>query len=58
MISYGERLLLVGLGIERQLIGARLGSYRVAVEIKELRGRSVIAELEQAIGQYMLYKLL
>jgi len=56
VISYGERFLFVDLGIERQLIGARLGNYRVAVEVKELRGRSVIAELEQAIGQYMLYK--
>ncbi len=58
VISYGERFLFVDLGIEGQFIGARLGDYRVAVEIKELRGRSVIAELEQAIGQYMLYKLL
>jgi len=57
VISYGERFLFVDLGIERQLIGARLGNYRVAVEVKELRGRSVIVELEQAIGQYMLYKL-
>jgi hypothetical protein len=28
------------------------------VEIKELRGQSVIVELEQAIGQYVLYRLL
>ena len=58
VISYGERFLFVDLGIEHQFIGASLGNYRVAIEIKELRGRSVIAELEQAIGQYMLYKLL
>lgn len=28
------------------------------MEIKELRGQSVIVELEQAIGQYVLYRLL
>ena len=39
-------------------IGAERGNTRIAVEIKELRGQSVIVELEQAIGQYVLYRLL
>lgn len=37
---------------------ARRGSSRIAVEIKEFRGNSAIADLEQAIGQYVLYRLL
>jgi hypothetical protein len=58
VISYGERFLFVDLGAESQFIGAEKENCRIAIEIKELRGRSVIAELEQAIGQYVLYQLL
>ena len=58
VISYGERFLFVDLGAESQFIGAEKENCRIAIEIKELRGRSIIAELEQAIGQYVLYQLL
>lgn len=58
VISYGERFLFVDLGVESQCIGAEKDNYRIAIEVKEFRGRSIIAELEQAIGQYMLYQLL
>jgi len=58
VISYGERFLFVDLGISGRFIGAERGSYRIAIEIKELRGKSPIAELEQAMGQYTLYRLL
>lgn len=59
IISYGERFLFVDLGASKtQLIGARRREHEIAVEIKELRGKSLIAELEQAIGQYVLYSLL
>lgn len=67
VITYGERFLFVDLGAENaqvdeqfvgNFIGAQRGNTRIAVEIKELRGQSVIVELEQAIGQYVLYRLL
>jgi len=64
VIAYGERFLFVDLGVEEdpglvgQFIGASRAGRRIAVEIKELRGQSVIVELEQAIGQYVLYRLL
>lgn len=67
VISYGERFLFVDLGatatslsnqITSQFIGAERQGQRIVVEIKEFRGRSVITELEQAIGQYILYRLL
>ena len=63
VISYGERFLFVDLGAVEvsqagELIGAQRQGRRIAVEIKELRGPSVIADLEQAIGQYVLYRLL
>ena len=67
VISYGERFLFVDLaaiegltsnGIQSQFIGARYGDRQIAVEIKEFRGQSAVAALEQAIGQYVLYQLL
>jgi len=65
VISYGERFLFIDLGAtwppppnSGQLIGLQQGDCQIAVEIKEFRGTSVIAELEQAIGQYSLYRLL
>ena len=64
VIAVGERFLFVDLGaddnqeIVGHFIGATCANLRIAVEIKELRGQSVIVELEQAIGQYVLYRLL
>jgi XisH protein len=67
VISFGERFLFVDLGatsangfqrIHGQFIGAKRDNSCIAIEIKEFRGQSVIADLEQAIGQYVLYRLL
>lgn len=67
VISYGERFLFVDLAatesstpdqIFGQFIGAEYQNSRIAIEIKEFGGKSAIADLEQAIGQYILYQLL
>ncbi|WP_449420164.1 XisH family protein [Phormidium nigroviride] len=67
VISYGERFLFVDLAatessninpIQGQFIGAQQRNSRIAVEVKDFRGKSAIADLEQAIGQYILYRLL
>ena len=66
VISYGERFLFIDLGATSdgqsgrfgRFIGASKGSQQIAVEIKTFLGRSAIADLEQAIGQYSLYRLL
>ena len=67
VISYGERFLFVDLGATEggmsgaekgRFIGARRDDKQIAVEIKDFRSKSVVAELEQAIGQYVLYRLL
>jgi hypothetical protein len=61
VIAYGERFLFVDLGAstdEENLIGAQRRNRRIAIEIKKFRSRSTIADLEQAIGQYVLYELL
>jgi hypothetical protein len=65
-IHYGERFLYVDLGVEApalgsndgQIVGAQREGRRIAVEIKEFRGKSVIVDFEHAIGQYVLYRLL
>ena len=64
VISYGERFLFIDLaarldalnGIAGRFIGARRGSSRIVVEIKEFRGNEAIADLEQAIGRDVLYR--
>jgi hypothetical protein len=72
VISYGERFLFVDLGAEESesAMGRKFGSFksrfigacrdgnRIAVEIKEFGSRSVMLDLEQALGQYVLYRLL
>lgn len=67
VISYGERFLFVDLGAteletfdpsQGRFIAAERDNRRIAIEIKEFRGRSAIGDLEQAIGQYVLYRLL
>jgi XisH protein len=67
VISYGERFLFVDLGatesssldrIDGRFIGAEYQNSRIAIEIKEFRSPSAIANLEQAIGQYIIYQLL
>ncbi len=67
VISYGERFLFVDLAattssnikpIKGRFIGAKRKNSRIAIEVKDFRGQSAIADLEQAIGQYMLYRLL
>ncbi|MGK7928988.1 MAG: element excision factor XisH family protein [Spirulina sp.] len=68
VIAYGERFLFIDLGISRsgnalngkhgQLIGIERDRHKIAVEIKEFRGKSFIKNLEQTIGQYTLYRLL
>lgn len=67
VISYGERFLFVDLGAEKiqifekessTIIGAKQGNKKIVVEIKEFRSPSPIVDLEQAIGQYIIYQLL
>lgn len=54
-LSWGGRLLYVDLGAER-LLGAERAGQRIAVEIKSFVGASPVADLERAIGQYVVYR--
>jgi hypothetical protein len=54
-LSWGGKDLYVDLGAE-QLLGAAKGERRIAVEIKSFLGDSDIDDLENALGQFVLYR--
>lgn len=54
-ISYEGDQLYIDLGAE-QLLAAEQGEARIAVEVKGFLGPSVIADVQQAVGQYLLYR--
>lgn len=53
-ISVGRKNLFVDLGAEKVIAAEREGK-RIAVEIKSFEGPSEIHDLEEALGQYLLY---
>ena len=53
-LHWGGKDLYIDLGAERILAAEKAGQ-KIAVEIKSFLGPSVIADLEQALGQYILY---
>lgn len=56
-LKVGERDLFVDLGAERPVIGAQRGAEKIAVEVQSFLGRSAVADLQQALGQYVMYRL-
>ncbi|MGL4880813.1 MAG: XisH family protein [Waterburya sp.] len=54
-IKWGLRELFVDLGAKK-LIATQKGESKIAVKIKSFIGRSPINELENALGQYILYR--
>jgi hypothetical protein len=55
-ISYGGRDLFVDLGAEWSTIGAEKAGQRIAVEIQSFLNPSPVRDLEEAVGQYVIYK--
>jgi hypothetical protein len=53
-LRWGLKDMFVDLGAER-LLAAEKGQRKIAVEIKSFIGVSELEDLEQAIGQYVLY---
>lgn len=53
-LRIGKKRLAMDLGAER-LISAEKGLRRIVVEVKSFVGRSDVKDLEQALGQYILY---
>jgi XisH protein len=56
-LPFGVHNLYVDLGAERLLAAEREGD-RIAVEVKSFAGPSEVADMEQALGQYLLYRSL
>ena len=54
-LFYGGEKLYVDLGAERNAIAAQKGREKIAVEIKSFLSRSVMQDLEEALGQFRLY---
>ncbi len=54
-LSYGGKSTYVDLGAER-LLGAIRGAEKIAVEVKSFVSASEMRDLEQALGQFILYR--
>lgn len=59
-VEYGGKDVYIDLGAERDafdvVVGAKRDTTRIAVEIKTFTGPSVLSDLQQALGQYVLYR--
>jgi hypothetical protein len=55
-LQIGEDRIHVDIGAER-VIAADKGTRKIAVEIKTFAGASKITALEEAIGQYVVYRM-
>ncbi|HEY7330172.1 MAG TPA: element excision factor XisH family protein [Gemmataceae bacterium] len=55
-ISFGDRDLYVDLGAERRTIGAEKGEQRIAIEIQSFLNPSPVRDLQEAVGQYDIYR--
>ena len=57
-LKVGDRDLHVDLGAERSPIAAERAGEKIAVEVQSFRSPSPVADLEHALGQYGLYRLI
>jgi len=54
-LKVGKRDLFIDMGAEKLLIAER-ANQKIAVEVKSFIGASPVSDLEQALGQYLLYE--
>lgn len=54
-LQIGKKRLAIDLGAER-LISADKGLQKIVVEVKSFVGQSDVRDLQQALGQYILYR--
>ncbi len=54
-LKFGNTELYVDLGAEKVLAAEKEGQ-KIAVEIKSFLGKSIIAEAQDAIGQFIMYR--
>jgi hypothetical protein len=58
LIPYGDRRRFIDRGAERPTIGAERGSERSAVEIASFVADSPVRDLQEAVGQFVVYRAL
>lgn len=56
-LKVGGRNLYVDIGAERPIIGAERSGEKIAVEVQSFLTPSAVADLQQALGQYTIYRL-
>lgn len=54
-LKFGETELYIDLGAEKVIAAEKEGK-KIAVEIKSFLGKSIIAETQDAIGQFIMYR--
>jgi hypothetical protein len=58
-LFFGGRNLYVDMAADRQsTVGAERGGERIAVEVQSFISKSEVADLHQAVGQYVIYRIL
>ena len=60
-LQYGERHVLIDLGAEDwgdSLLSLERAEVQIAIEVKSFLGGSAVGQLEQAVGQYVVYDML
>jgi XisH protein len=57
ILPFGRRNIYVDLAAEAPLAAEKAGR-KIAVEVKSFIGPSEVVDLEQALGQYVLYRFL
>ncbi|BAY13994.1 element excision factor XisH family protein [Calothrix sp. NIES-2098] len=55
-LGYGGRDLYIDLGAERSTIAAEKDNQKIAVEIKSFLSPSPVSDLQEAVGQYDIYR--
>jgi hypothetical protein len=55
-LAVGERNVHIDLGAERPAGAERVGVVLIAVEVQSFVSRSPVADLQQAVGQYVMYR--
>jgi hypothetical protein len=55
-ISFGGKDLFVDLGAEKTVVAAEKGEHKIAVEIQSFLNPSQVRDLEEAVGQYEIYR--
>ncbi|HZS87740.1 MAG TPA: element excision factor XisH family protein [Chloroflexota bacterium] len=56
VIWIGRQRVFIDLEAERMVIAAEQGDKKIAVEVKSFVGASAVADLRDAVGQYVMYR--